>query len=199
MLLVRLYLFLVALMLAVRPSGRAGVGAGGGPAAASRDSGPALAGRAEAAQNPAGGGGQPPAAPPAAATICGQSVAAPGESASRRVGAGAVGDGALLRGPGQRLPRRHPDLPVLHPAQGQTEQPVARRLGALRRKHRADRPRRLSAALGDRLPRRHQDRIPRLHVLERRRRQARDLQPRGTAADPDDRLRRVEAGREDED
>ena len=72
-------------------------------------------------------------------------------------------------------------------------------VGAVRRRDRADHPRRLQAAVGDELPRRPRDRGPGLPLRQRRHRQDHRLQHGGAAAGQDRRLRRPEEGRPVED
>ena len=76
---------------------------------------------------------------------------------------------------------------------------VAEPVGALRRGRRRPAAQRLPRAVGDQLPRRPVDRGDRLHLPERRHRQADQVRHRGAAADQDRRLHGQQAARVDED
>ena len=126
-------------------------------------------------------------------------VLRPGRAAARVSSAGRFGPRrvsvrAVLRRPGRRVGHRPRDLPLLHPAEA--EPAVPGQLDALRRGGREDDPRRLPPPLEHQLPRQPLDRRHRLHLLERRRRQAGLLQHGGAPARQDRRLRRLEADRD---
>ena len=103
----------------------------------------------------------------------------------------------VLREAGQHLGGRTGDLPLLHRDAAQPA--VAEPVGALRRGRRRPAAQRLPLAVGDQLPRRPVDRGDRLHVPERRHRQADQVRHRGAAADQDRRLHGQQAARVDED
>ena len=129
-------------------------------------------------------------------------VVRPAGAGAGAAAAGGIGPAGLrarpvLLGAGQPVRGRTGDLPLLPPAPA--EPALAARVGGLRRQHARDDQGGLPPAVGDRIPRRPEDRGHRLHVRERRRRQDRHLSPRGARPRPAGEVRRRRRSRADED
>ena len=128
--------------------------------------------------------------PAAPQTICDLPIPPPAQRPSGHT-AGGFSNRSVFRPPGKRLDGRARNIPSLHSDTGQPA--VAKRVGAVRRRSDRVDPPGLQAAVGDRVPRRSDDRSDRLPIRERHDRQADRVSHGGAAANQDRELRRVEA------